>query len=203
MKAEGNEKYLSLCGSATVENIYCVYSMLAKALDNPLPLSYYASTCSQIYTRFFNMIKPMKASDIKGKVDFGIITIREDEFQAVLKWFPQYGVAKGERSYSLSNLKTNSFDSNLIAITRCNEQGTGEAQNLARDLIFDLQPKCIVLVGIAGAIPSDDFTLGDVVIATRLHDFSVKAATQTSDDTYSVTDGPKQLPFLQHFKLAA
>jgi nucleoside phosphorylase len=33
-----------------------------------------------------------------------------------------------------------------------------------------------MLVGIAGATPSREFTLGDVVLATELHDFSVRAA---------------------------
>ena len=30
----------------------------------------------------------MDAAELKGKVDFGIITIREDEFEAVLQRFP-------------------------------------------------------------------------------------------------------------------
>ena len=45
-------------------------------------------------------------------------------------------------------------------------------------IIDDLNPEWLMLVGIAGAIPSEEYTLGDVVVATRLHDFTVRAAIE-------------------------
>lgn len=54
-------------------------------------------------------------------------------------------------------------------------QGEGEAQHAARDLIEDLDPDWLVLTGIACAVPSMDFTLGDVVLVNRLHDFTIEA----------------------------
>ena len=37
----------------------------------------------------------MQAHNVRGKVDFGIITIREDEFDAVLKRIPPEDHAQG------------------------------------------------------------------------------------------------------------
>lgn len=62
-----------------------------------------------------------------------------------------------------------------VALTRCLEQGTGEAQNVARDLIEDLDPQWLLVVGIAGGVPASELTLGDVVVSTRILDFSVEA----------------------------
>ena len=132
----------------------------------------------------------MQAKDIKGKVDFGIITIREDEFAAVLKRFHPRDHAQGERLYGITETPTSSTESYLVATVRCIEQGTGEAQNVANDLINDLDPNWILLVGIAGGVPASEFTLGDVVAATRLHDFSIEAALQDRAPEYSIAGGP-------------
>src|SRR5688500_18292714 len=99
----------------------------------------------------------MQASEIKGRVDFGIITIREDEFAAVLDRFPPEQHAEGRRLYSISHVLTAASDPYLVAVVRCPEQGTGEAQNVARDMIDDLDPQWLVVVGIAGGVPDDEF----------------------------------------------
>lgn len=65
-----------------------------------------------------------QATQVKGKVDFGIITIREDEFQAVLTRLPTHETRVGRQRYALSRLKTVSDDEYLIASVRCLEQGT-------------------------------------------------------------------------------
>ncbi len=64
------------------------------------------------------------------------------------------------------------------------------AQDVARDFIEDLDPAWLLIVGICGAVPSADFTLGDVVCATRVHDFSVRAAAQQQPGTFDVVGGP-------------
>lgn len=77
-----------------------------------------------------------------------------------------------------------------LAILRQIEQGNGEAQEAARDLIDDLQPSLLLVVGIAGGLPSDDITLGDVVLSTRVHDFSLEARKFQEGTTYNVGGGP-------------
>lgn len=127
----------------------------------------------------------------KEVVDIGILTIRDDEFAAILEAFPESKkVAKGpsQREYSL---RTASFESGdyRIAILRQIEQGNGEAQDAARDMIDDWSPRLIVVAGIAGGLPSEDFTLGDVIASSRIIDYTVQARKAKEQTTYSQTGG--------------
>lgn len=122
-------------------------------------------------------IEYLSAAEIKGTVDFALITIREDEFAAVLHFFPPTGESKGQRrTYEIADFKTLDGSNYRAALFRSTEQGHGAAQAAASDVISDLEPAWLVLVGIAGAVPETEFSLGDVVVATRIIDFSVTAA---------------------------
>lgn len=129
-------------------------------------------------------------------VDIGILTIRDDEFQAVLKAFPKgpskgAGVHRGQRrEYTLRYAETANGERYTLAILRQIEQGNGEAQDAARDLLDDLEPTMLLVVGIAAGLPSDDITLGDVVIATRVNDYTVEALKAREKTTYNVSGGP-------------
>jgi hypothetical protein len=126
----------------------------------------------------------LNIADVKGKVDFGIITIREDEFKAVLDRLPTESYTTGRQSYALSRLKTSNDDEYLIASVRCLEQGNLAGQAVAQKLIEDLNPQWIIVVGIAGSVPEPDYTLGDVLLATRLHDFCVSARLPGENKEY-------------------
>jgi nucleoside phosphorylase len=76
-----------------------------------------------------------------------------------------------------------------VAVLRQIEQGNGEAQDAARDLIDDLAPKLVLVVGIVGGLPSDDVKLGDVVLSTRIHDFTVEARKFGQEPTYAADGG--------------
>jgi nucleoside phosphorylase len=124
-------------------------------------------------------------------VDVGILTIRDDEFRAVLAVLPdKAGSHKTSREYTLRYADAGDGKRYRIAVSRLIEQGNGEAQDAARDLIDDLAPRLVLIVGIAGAPPSDDVKLGDVVVSTRIHDFTVEAREISQAPTYSVTGGP-------------
>lgn len=124
-------------------------------------------------------------------IDIGILTIRPDEFRAVLDAFPSTaGVYKGRREYTLRYATTAGGSRYTLAVLRQIEQGNGEAQDAARDLLDDLNPSLLIVAGIAGGLPSDDLTLGDVVISTRVNDYSVEARKAKSEDTYSLSGGP-------------
>jgi nucleoside phosphorylase len=140
----------------------------------------------------------MKATDIKGKVDFGIITMLDNEFSAVLRRFPPQEFAVGERTYTMSSVKTSASEACLVAMVRCVEAGEGGGQKTAEALINDLDPQWLVLVGIGGAPPDDDFTLGDVIVASRLHDFTVGAAKEKPPHEYDIAGGPMH-PEIQDF----
>jgi nucleoside phosphorylase len=125
-------------------------------------------------------------------IDIGILTIREDEFAAILKVFPnEHGIYRSRhREYALRTADAGQGARYRLAILRQIEQGNGEAQEAARDLFDDLQPSQILVVGIAGGLPSDEISLGDVVLSTRILDFNVEARKFRDDTTYNVGGGP-------------
>jgi nucleoside phosphorylase len=111
-----------------------------------------------------------------GKIDFAIITVRKDEFEAVLERLPPKWMVISKRHYNVAELRSSSGKIFYIAIVRTPGQGQGQAQSAASDLLTELDPSWLVLVGIGGAKPESEFTLGDVIVATSLHDLSVTAA---------------------------
>ncbi|MBX3290038.1 MAG: hypothetical protein KF855_11910 [Acidobacteria bacterium] len=135
-------------------------------------------------------MKQFLAAELKSRVDFGLITIREDESQAVLKRLPTKALYKGKQTYSISTLLTSNGDEYVIASVRCLEQGNQQAQSVAQRLIDDLDPQWLLLVGIAGCIPDPDYTLGDVILASRLHDFCVSARFENGASQFNVRGGP-------------
>ena len=91
-----------------------------------------------------------------GDVDFGIITIREDELEAVLERVgadTSWQEVHGQRSKRIYNqcVVPGPTPRTVVAV-RCLEQGNTEALNVARDLLEDLDPRWIFVVGIAGAV---------------------------------------------------
>jgi nucleoside phosphorylase len=134
---------------------------------------------------------PARAADSSPRVDIGIVTIRDDEFRALLAVFPdKIGTFKGaRRAYALRHADAGGGDRYRIAMLRLIEQGHGEAQEAARDLIEDLGPRLVLVVGVASGRPSDDVSLGDVVVSTRIHDFTIEARKAGKAPTYDVTGG--------------
>ena len=134
------------------------------------------------------------AQDFKGKIDFAIITIRVDEYEAFLYRLPTEVFVQGRQTYSVSSLVAHDGTRYAIALIRCPEQGNATSQTVTHNLIEDLDPQWIVLAGIAGSIPDAEHTLGDVVIATRLQDFSISAcienAAHQSLREFDVRGGP-------------
>src|SRR5439155_17354505 len=109
----------------------------------------------------------------KRRVDIGILTIRDDEFRAVLAAFPD-GHDTHEtkrREYTIRGADAGKGARYELGIIRQLEQGNGEAQTAASDMITDLKPRLLLVVGIAGGLPSDDFTLGYVVVWLRINDY--------------------------------
>jgi len=129
--------------------------------------------------------------DIRRRVDFAVITIRPDEFKAVLDRFPDRRTAGGGRQlYEYATITSTSGRQYGVAVVRSLEQGQTSAQSLTRDVIDDLDPGWLILAGIAGAAPDHGFSLGDVCLASRLHDFSITAAIEGKQPTYEQTGGP-------------
>lgn len=137
------------------------------------------------------MSDTINIASVKGKVDFAVITIRPDEYTAVLDRIPNLRiVTQGRWLYQYGTIETAEKTSVNIAIARTPGQGHGPAQQVANNMLFDLEPKWVVLAGIAGALPNDDFSLGDVILASRIVDFAVRAAIDGGTTEYATGGGP-------------
>jgi nucleoside phosphorylase len=75
-------------------------------------------------------------------------------------------------------------------VARTLEQGAAAAQSLASDMIEDLSPGMLFLVGIAGGVPVREYSLGDVILVSRLYDFCVSAANSEHEREWDVRGGP-------------
>ena len=133
----------------------------------------------------------LPATALRGQIDVGIITIREDEFEAVLDRFPSRRHLIGTASnYQLARLQIHGGHELRVAVARSPEQGQSAAQALASTMITDLTPRWIFVVGIAGGFPGSESTLGDVLLSQRMHDFAVSAAIEGKDPEFQDMGGP-------------
>jgi nucleoside phosphorylase len=124
-------------------------------------------------------------------VDIAILTFREDEYRAVLDRFPAAEVDSRRRRTYMSDWVWNRHGLAFrVAIVRTAAQGPSAAQATAQAAIADLDPTWLLLAGIAGAVPSTEFTLGDVVVATTLHAFTVGAQLEGGRSEFSDQGGP-------------
>jgi hypothetical protein len=100
-------------------------------------------------------------SNTSRRVDIAVITIRDDENRAALDGLRDYKIETfRNRSYALGRVARKIAGDITVAVVRTPSQGPGPAQDTARDVIEDLDPAWLALVGIGGAIPEREFTLG-------------------------------------------
>lgn len=129
---------------------------------------------------FAGIVESRRAEEFAGTVDFGVLTVREDELEAMAeqcsKWgMREYFVTGRRQSYLMFDMALRHDLIYRLVLARSIRQGAADAQTRTRNIIDDFDPSWLMLVGIAGAPPSDEFTLGDVVVATELNNFSVRA----------------------------
>tara|TARA_B100000609_G_scaffold199672_1_gene206205 strand:- start:4256 stop:6259 length:2004 start_codon:yes stop_codon:yes gene_type:complete len=120
--------------------------------------------------------EPIETEGTKPMQDFhvGIITMKEEEFEAVLDKFEPDSEHEGKRrSYEVSIIKTPKGPCR-VAITRCAQQGNLFAQAAASEMIGDISPSFILVVGIAGGVPTVDFCLGDVLVSSSCVDLTIE-----------------------------
>lgn len=148
-----------------------------------------------------------ETEQFKGQIDFGIIMVRQDEFEAAFsKRFSVIDTVEGLRRYTISQVQTHR-GTYVVALARCTDPGHGPAQQLADAMVEDLDPQWLMVVGIAGAVPADEFSLGDVLVATRVPDFSLQATAHQKPPSFDLTGGElnpevadlvAHLPAMQH-----
>jgi serine/threonine protein kinase/nucleoside phosphorylase/Leucine-rich repeat (LRR) protein len=124
------------------------------------------------------------------RIDFGILTIRHDENAAVLRRFDKLTTEERRRRYRLRSLALPGGGAYKLAVIRCLEQGNTDAQAAASALLEDLAPRFVLVVGTAGGVPSDEMSLGDVVVSSRIADFSVEALIRNQGREHALRGGP-------------
>src|SRR5436305_14539697 len=107
------------------------------------------------------------------KADIAIITIRDDEFGAVFDRLTQYPLKRlrglsSKRTYAIFSVQTSTDNICTVALARCPEQGNGGSQQVAVDMMRDLDAQLLLVVGIAGGVPHNEFTRCGVVISPRI-----------------------------------
>ncbi|MFO0587074.1 MAG: hypothetical protein U0441_06040 [Polyangiaceae bacterium] len=125
------------------------------------------------------------------RIDVAIITMKEEEYVAALDAFspdPEMLRNGRQRDYDVACVQTPK-GACYVAITRCIHQGNAHAQSAASDVIDDLSPAFLLVVGIAGGVPTADFTLGDVILSSYIHDLTLED-TGTGTSRYNVLGGP-------------
>jgi nucleoside phosphorylase len=116
-------------------------------------------------------------SDLRGRVDVGIITFRQDEYDAVYRRLHEPRLVQcQERIYAYSAVPTRDGGRACrVCLLKSHASGNGPSQVATGAMIAHLDPHWIMAVGIAGAIPAAEFSLGDVIVATEIKDLRQKA----------------------------
>lgn len=129
------------------------------------------------------------------KIDIAIITIKQEEFNAVINRFPggrNFSVG-GRWYYSVRVTATNGV-MYRVAVGRCTEQGNAESHALTAQILEHVRPAFLLIVGIGGGIPADEYTLGDVIVSTYLYDLQVDALSATAGTTHAAHGTKMAIP---------
>ena len=134
--------------------------------------------------------RKISLEEARKLVEVSVITIKSEEFSAVLRRFPPTIEAKGRTQYNIAKFTDSNNATHHVAVVKSFEKGDLPAQSIANALIEDLGPSLILIVGIAGAKPEKEFTLGDVIVANRMYDFNVSAANVNGKIEYDTRSAP-------------
>jgi hypothetical protein len=91
-----------------------------------------------------NGVKKIGLEEARKLVQVGIITIKSEEFSAVLQRFPSVLEAKGRTQYNIAKLVDSSNAVHHVAVVKSFEKGDLPAQSIANALIEDLGPRLIL-----------------------------------------------------------
>lgn len=91
----------------------------------------------------------------KGKMDATIITIRDDDYLAVLQRFSDRHAVRGRNIYEVTSVGT-LVGVATVAVYGCRGQANSVAQTFATNLLDDLARRSLLVVGIAGGRPFCD-----------------------------------------------
>jgi nucleoside phosphorylase len=145
----------------------------------------------------------VRLSEVAGHSRYAILTTREDEYRAVASRLDNRQiVVRGQNAYEYCTYGSGHATAGLL-LTRCVEQGPAAAQAVTSRLLYECAPEWLLLVGIAGALPDEEFCLGDVILASRLADYSISAAIEGGLREIDLRGGPMHRDVENLLSLAA
>ena len=121
-------------------------------------------------------------------IDYLIITFIASEHKAVCRRFSDAVndvkiVSNTTGDPLVLSLITNDEKKVEVVIARTPGPGNLIAQDTTQTLIGRFAPKIVLAIGIAGAVPSNDIFLGDVIFAREILNFTVSAETETGTES--------------------
>ena len=160
------------------------------------PLGPPAGASSHLELHSVVAAEPTRSDSTEGengmdRYHVGIITMKEEEYDALLdKFGPTQHLGGSRRDYEVASLRTVRGDCR-IAITRCAQQGNAFAQTATTEMLSDIKPDFVLVVGIAGGVPTGDFCLGDVVVSNYIQDLTLEdTGTAPGGERYNALGGP-------------
>ncbi|WP_281774734.1 hypothetical protein [Methanobacterium formicicum] len=104
------------------------------------------------------------------KILIGVVVALDIELDAVLNQFSHRKFKQDSRTYYVGHIDSK-IESYNIAVTRSSHPGNTPSAIVTKDLINDLNPKYIILIGIAAGYGDDGLKLGDVVVSDAIFDY--------------------------------
>lgn len=121
-------------------------------------------------------------TDVSGAVDFLIVTPLEEERDALLRLLPNVRMLppddRDTRVYYRSRLKLSAKDfpsaEYQLVVTALVNIGVGQAAATTADAIRRWSPRYVLVVGIAGGVRTAGVSLGDVLLADQIVDYTLQ-----------------------------
>ncbi|MCY3859123.1 MAG: hypothetical protein OXG25_09485 [Gammaproteobacteria bacterium] len=133
-------------------------------------------------------------------VDYLIVTFIREEYEAVWQLFRD-SAEKIESDVPgttrVVSVRTKVGDSVKVAIGRTSNIGNLSALEEVIRFIDEQQPRLVLTAGIAGAVPTSDVCLGDVVLGNEVHNLTLSAETASGRE--EAVRGSYQSKAVRHF----
>jgi len=113
-------------------------------------------------------------------IDCLVVTFIREEYEAVCRQFlkSHLGAPSGTPGATrVTAVSTRSGRRVNVALGRVAKEGNISALDGVLDLIAEQHPRLVLAVGIAGAVPTSDIFLGDVLLVNEIHDMTRGAET--------------------------
>ncbi|MFT3774660.1 MAG: tetratricopeptide repeat protein [Minicystis sp.] len=124
-------------------------------------------------------------AEVKGTVDVGILALTAEDFEAVSDRLPDPGgIARGTREFVIRH----AGEGRLTALVRGWSGDRVDPARAAAALIEEIAPSWIVVVGLGSAVPAEEPSLGDVLVATSVLDHGAHAVL--GDGTHAFASAP-------------